>query len=47
MLYFDTTCLYRVYSTEPGHGFTEVHSNDLHFLAAATLFGLRGVSVIP
>ncbi len=28
------------------HGFTEVHSNDRHFLTAATLFGLRGVNVI-
>jgi predicted nucleic acid-binding protein len=29
------------------HRFTEVHSNDKHFLAAAPLFGLRGVNVIP
>jgi predicted nucleic acid-binding protein len=29
------------------HGFTEVHSNDRHFLAAAPLFGLRGVNLIP
>lgn len=29
------------------HGFTEVHSNDRHFLTAAPLFGLRGVNVIP
>ena len=29
------------------HGFTEVHSNDRHFLAAAPLFGLRGINVIP
>ena len=28
------------------HGFTEVHSNDRHFLAAAPLFGLRGVNAI-
>ncbi len=28
------------------HGFTEVHSNDRHFLAAAPLFGLRGVNVM-
>jgi len=28
------------------HGFTEVYSNDRHFLAAAALFGLRGVNVI-
>ena len=29
------------------HGFTEVYSNDRHFLAAAPLFGLRGLNVIP
>ncbi len=29
------------------HGFTEVHSNDRFFLAAAQFFGLRGVNVIP
>ena len=29
------------------HGFTEVHSNDRLFLAAAQLFGLKGVNVIP
>jgi predicted nucleic acid-binding protein len=29
------------------YGFTEVYSNDRHFLAAAPLFGLRGVNVIP
>ena len=28
------------------HGFTEVYSNDRHFLAAAPLFGLTGVNVI-
>jgi predicted nucleic acid-binding protein len=28
------------------NGFTEVHSNDRHFLAASPLFGLRGVDVI-
>lgn len=28
------------------HGFEEVYSNDRHFLAAAPLFGLRGVNVI-
>jgi predicted nucleic acid-binding protein len=29
------------------HGFTEVYSNDRLFLAAAPLFGLRGVNLIP
>ncbi len=29
------------------HGFTEVYSHDRHFLAAAPLFGLRGLDVIP
>ena len=29
------------------NGFTEVYSNDRHFLAAAPLFGLRGVNIIP
>jgi len=28
------------------HGFTEVHSNDRHFLAAAPLFDLKGINVI-
>ena len=27
-------------------GFTEVYSNDRHFLTAASLFGLRGINVI-
>ncbi len=28
------------------NGYSEVHSHDRHFLAAAPLFGLRGVNVI-
>ncbi len=28
------------------HGFTEVYSNDRHFLTAAPLFGLSGVNVM-
>ncbi len=28
------------------HGFTEVYSNDRHFLSAAPLFGLRGINII-
>ena len=28
------------------HGFTEVYSNDRHFLAAAPLFGMKGIDII-
>ena len=28
------------------HGFKDVYSNDIHFLAAAPLFGLNGITVI-
>ncbi len=29
------------------NGITEIHSNDKHILAAALLFGLVGVNLIP
>jgi predicted nucleic acid-binding protein len=29
------------------HGFADIYSHDRHLLAAAPLFGLRGVNIIP
>jgi hypothetical protein len=43
--FFDTSYLVRLYLED--HGFTKAYSNDRHFLAAAPLFGIRGIDVLP
>jgi hypothetical protein len=50
MLYFDSTYLFRIYSTEPGHEAVKellAQTNQPVAIASAPLFGLRGVNVIP